>query len=312
MDFLAVHSRLAVDLAECGEYTMESLIPDGYVGDFVQHIAILETLHSQKHSVFGIITGRGTFACLRGRSETELDILAMLVNFLMLPDALAKKLQQEKTIAACHSFLDFHECFVENSDIASLVSIDAKDEPFNPSCPTLGIRQMLFWILHGDVDGMQWVFDKTGVIPDSAYINAASIGSVACLQWLYDHNAPAPTESSGYNAVIVAAIHGHLECLQWLHEHKFPFDEDAIAEEAIIGGFVDCLEYIHKHGGYIDDTACTSAARSGKVNCLRYLHENGFPWNSERPNQLYPSCEAAAANFPDCLEYLRKNGYPST
>jgi hypothetical protein len=107
--------------------------------------------------------------------------------------------------------------------------------------------------------------------------------------------------------MIAAARSGSVACVQYLREHNCPWTTRACAEAAG-NGHSEALRFLHENGCPWDVTTCIVAARAGHVSVLRYCLEHDCPMDDEGLDEGIGE-EAAVHGGWKVLECLEKYGY---
>jgi hypothetical protein len=124
---------------------------------------------------------------------------------------------------------------------------------------------------------MSWVRENGCPWDESAFAEAAGIGSLQMMEWLRLRDCP--WDESACEA---AAESGYLWSLQWLRvtHDDYPWDERT-CWAAAGGGHLEVLQWAREHGCEWDKFDCFNhAEQMGHTEVMTWLHPR---WRDDRP-----------------------------
>lgn len=271
LEYLVANSELARELESP---TLEELL--AHQEDKEHCVRLLATLPQLEKDRFKmsncLIYKTLPYDSLEGLSNADLETLAELCKYFMLPRILRKKLNK----------------VIDNGS-------DIKNYDFN-------IKRTSEWAEIGDLRGLQWAYEMSYWTLKGVCASAAHGGYLDCLQYAHKHDCELDE-----NTCLWAACNGHLDCLKYACEHGCYWAEETCSYAAE-NGHLDCLKYARENGCGWGDYMYENTAEVGQLECLKYIHKSGCP---KPKNNLESLCRhAAMSGNVECLRYLHEAGFP--
>lgn len=278
MEYLLGNSRVAQELAKDGPITTEELLssycetPEA-LSYTIRLLERLPGLESDRLKISNCLFDN-TFAydSLIGLTDSDLENLVKIIDYLDLPRKLTKKL----TLVI--------ECGTE-----WIYSYDINT-----------------FLINGDLRGFVHAYNffkllnELGTLTPKPRSIAAERGYIDCLDWMYKNGVG----KWDHQQCESAAKYDQYECLKFICENTFNspdhvFDCEIAAIAAARRGNLKCLKYLHI-AGYASDAALSAAIEGSNLQCLIYLHTAGFELKPENLIMSTYSCL-------DCFKYIHKN-----
>jgi hypothetical protein len=192
--------------------------------------------------------------------------------------------------APCIMDWTFFEVALVNNDLESLIWLQSMFF----FCPLNTHKAIFFAIKNGNLEMLQWLISRKGVMTEESYKFVAEFGRLDILMWLYAQ-FPLDFNKVKRRLMYVAAYCGHVGIIKWLRSLNPPCQWDKnITFAAVEGGKLYTLKWLRSQDPPCPwnlDELYKRALRHGDIMLMKCLHSltKSHPWNSNM-------CELAAKN----------------